>query len=310
MDLCAYTIFRSCIYNPEKYLRTLGTMVFDDSTLGCNEHFAECVGVIFGCRYLVYAPLDLDAIHYANRAVELLSPADEDLGTLKIINNEVVQSSYFSGNCSLILEILPQGVSLCEALYTHSYGHLMQGLRDLKQRLARHNLCHTNLTPENIIVADDHTWHPIRLYYIVEGYRKQLKALKHLTERIKECSIPDTYTPTLNIFHIQGGIDYPGKILPLCERRRRVITQRGTGFYDENDRLVIEDIYRSATDFKGNRAVVTLKSGKVGVINRNGRYIIPPEYDEISYDVANGEFSALSGVMLTRFDYLGEEILP
>lgn len=309
MDICTYHIFRSCIRNPKLHLRTLDDIVFDETTVACTEHFVECEATIFDCRVMTYAPLSLDAIHYANHAMEVLAATNGDLGNFKVVKNEILLNSHFASTCSLIIETLPQGTLLSEAIYTFSQEHLLQGLKNLKQRLLRHNVCHTNLTPDNIIVDSNYEWHPIRWYYAVKGKRKDYKAFKLLAERIHECSIPERFAPTLDILSHNNNIEYPGKRFPLRERRRRVITENGTGFKDELDNWVIEDIYRHATDFTEDRAIVTLKSGHKGIINRSGKYIIPPVYDKILFDTNNGESKAYNGLELTLFDYLGAKIM-
>ncbi|MBO5832048.1 MAG: WG repeat-containing protein [Alistipes sp.] len=304
MDLCTYLEFRRCMRNPQLCLRTLGDMLFDDSTLACTEHFVECAAEVFNCRYMVYAPLSLDSIHFANHAAQSLE-GKEDLVRFKVLAREMILSNPFASYCSLIVENLPQGKILSEAIYTFSYSHLMAGLQDLKRRLVQSGVCHRNLTPENIIVDENYVWHPIRWYYATSGKRKDYKAFRLLEERIRECAVPDDMAPHLNLIMSQGEIDYPGKRFPIRERRRRVITERGTGFVDDRDVMVIEDVYRRATDFQEDRAVVTLKSGLVGVINRHGRYIIPPEYDKIIFDVATGDSKAYKGVGFAVLDYFG-----
>jgi hypothetical protein len=94
----------------------------------------------------------------------------------------------------------------------------------------------------------------------------------------------------------------------LSERRYRTTTSNGTGFLDQNRHCVVENIYLRATDFVEDRAIVTLPCGKTGVINRNGRYIIMPQYDDIEYDVTRGILKAHSGDSVTIFDYLGNEV--
>lgn len=306
MDYCTFLQFRDCVRNPKLYFRTLGDISLDDSSVACTEHFVECIGELYNCRYMLYAPLTIDAIHYANRAAVTMSNCNGAFVNFKVLKDELLINNHFTSTCSIVVENLPHGTLLSEAMYTFSYSHLMQGLNNLKRRMAKHNICHSNLNPNNIIVDDNYEWHPIRWYYAVNGKRKNYKEFKNLAERIKECSIPDDYAPQLERISLLNGLDYPGKIFPLKERRRRVITDNGTGFVDQNNNLVIKDIYRHATDFMENRSIVTTKSGLKGIINRNGDYIIPPEYDDIIFDINSGDSKAYRNISLTIFDYLGE----
>ena len=72
--------------------------------------------------------------------------------------------------------------------------------------------------------------------------------------------------------------------------------------------MVIEGIYAAATDFTEGRAIVTLKGGKKGVINRAGAYVIPPHYDDIDFDIQTGESEASLDGVVTIFDYYGNEV--
>ena len=78
------------------------------------------------------------------------------------------------------------------------------------------------------------------------------------------------------------------------------------GFIDDRDVMVIEVQYRSATDFYENRSVVTTFEGRVGIIDRYGKYIIPPQYDRIEFDHQNGDSEAYVGDKVTIYDYNGE----
>lgn len=305
MDVCTYLAFRNCIRNPHFHLRTIGHMTFDDSTVACTEHFVECVATAFGCSYMIYAPITLDAIHYARRAMSAFETTAGELGSFKVLPEEMLLDGIFASSCSLIVESLPAGTLLREALYTFSQEHLLEGLNELKQRLLRSGVCHMNLTLDNIIVDNNYRWHPIRSYYAIKGRRRDLKALKRLEEQIMECSLPESFVPTLGLLASRNELDYPGKVLPLCERRRRVITERGTGFCDEKGEMVIEDVYRSATDFCEERSVVTLKSGLMGVINRRGDYIVEPIYERIRFDTTTGDITAYQALDIHLFDYIG-----
>ena len=167
IELCSYLDFRYSVLNPEKRFQSLKDSNFDVATIACSEHFAECVTEIDGKQYHLYAPISIDAIHYARRANEAL--LSSSITEYKILFGEMLIRSYFTDSCSIILEEFPEGTLLSEALYTHSRESLHQGLQDLKKRMSREGVCHTNLSPENIIVGDDHRWHPIRWYYALRG---------------------------------------------------------------------------------------------------------------------------------------------
>lgn len=306
IELCSYLDFRYSVLNPEKHFQSLKDSNFDVATIACSEHFAECVTEIDGKQYHLYAPISIDAIHYARRANEAL--LSSSITEYKILFGEMLIRSYFTDSCSIVLEEFPEGTLLSEALYTHSRKSLHQGLQDLKKRMSREGVCHTNLTPENIIVGDDHRWHPIRWYYAQRGKRKDFKALKHLAALIDELAFSSNFEPNYSILNSPLSPYAIGRNAPICERRRRTIKPQGIGFSDDRGDMVIEGIYAAATDFTEGRAIVTLKGGKKGVINRAGAYVIPPHYDDIDFDIETGESEASLDGVVTIFDYYGNEV--
>lgn len=65
--------------------------------------------------------------------------------------------------------------------------------------------------------------------------------------------------------------------------------------------------YDGARDFRGNYAVVTLE-GKAGLIDRAGREVIPPEYDELgNSEDSYLEYGVISAVKDGKFGYLDAE---
>lgn len=306
MDLCSYLDFRYSVLNPERRFKTLKDSIFDTATIYCSEHFAECEAEIEGKQYHLYAPISVDAIHYALRARTALSQTT--ITYYKILHGEMLLKSYFADSCSIIIEELPEGTLLSEALYTHSREHLHFGLQDLKKRMSRQGVCHTNLTPDNIIVGDDRRWYPIRWYYAQPGKRKDLKALKHLASLIDELAFSSNFEPNTSILNSPLSPYCVGHNAPIRERHRRTITPEGVGFVDERGDMVIDSIYAAATDFTEGRAIVTLRSGKKGVINRKGEYVIPPLYDDIEFDIESGESEASCDGITTTFDYYGNEM--
>ena len=87
-----------------------------------------------------------------------------------------------------------------------------------------------------------------------------------------------------------------------------MILSLGVGFKDKNGDIVIADEYLTATDFCSNRSVVQLKSGKMGIIDRKGRYIIEPKYSSINFNPTNGISIVRDGELEIRFDYCGKQI--
>jgi hypothetical protein len=79
---------------------------------------------------------------------------------------------------------------------------------------------------------------------------------------------------------------------------------------DEQENIVIEATFHSATDFLEDRAIVTLHNRKMGIIDRKGNYIIEPHYDNIDFDVDDGTSTVVDGDKCAKFDYFGTQITP
>jgi hypothetical protein len=74
--------------------------------------------------------------------------------------------------------------------------------------------------------------------------------------------------------------------------------------------ILIEAIFRDATDFLEDRSIVTTHDNKMGIIDRKGRYIVEPLYDSIDFDVDDGISIVTNGNQSAKFDYFGTQITP
>jgi hypothetical protein len=64
-------------------------------------------------------------------------------------------------------------------------------------------------------------------------------------------------------------------------------------------------MYKSASDFKEDRATVVTFDDRMGVIDRRGKYIIDPIYDYVEYNVDSGDMTVRNGDLWAVYDYLG-----
>ncbi|MBR4029231.1 MAG: WG repeat-containing protein [Alistipes sp.] len=313
MDICTITQFRDSLNSPETLLRTQHNIIFEPETLCCSKHFAEARATIDGRSVMLYAPITLQAANMARQAKRLIMATNAKMGDMQILDKEILYSGLLSGKCCMLMESIPSGTPLSEAIYTHSRTHLLMGLNKLKARLKHHDLSHNYLNIYNIIVDKDHTWHTIRNYHVTQGYGEDITMLKELERHIKTTALPDCdYTSVMQQEQLLLNSivsDNHGIILhPIKESRRRFVTPNGVGFQDRHGTIIIQDIYSWASDFEEERAVVRLKSGKMGVIDRKGNYIIEPLYDNIEYNSYTGISVANNGEQQTKFDYMGEVI--
>lgn len=300
---CTYTTFITAMRNPDTLLRSMRDAVIDIDTQQHTKHFGMCGATIDGRSITIYAPISPEAMTLAANAASIIGAADGELGRFDIIDEELMCSNPIPHYCSVVVEERHAGIPLREALYTHTKGNLRRGMDRLREVLQRHNVSHNHLSLDSIIVDNNHTWHTTHNYYMRHGVGGDEAIFRRIASLIDERALPDnmelrdSYAPYTVV-----------RSYPLVCRRRRVATSRGVGFEDETGRLVIEDRYLRATDFHENRAIVVTHDYKTGIIDRDGRDIIAPIYDDIEYNTDDGTSYVRLGNRHAIFDYNGEQM--
>ena len=313
MSTCSTFEFRNALCMPYKMFSTLKNIESLMDTLTRSKYFAECRIREQSGEALLYAPIDKESLRMAHRANLVLNSAyDNGFIRLEILNDEMLRADAQSmrleqsAHCTLVIERLPQSITLEEAIKSMSCEELLRGLEMLDAELRRLDISHNNLTVENIIVDCNKRWLPIRQYYTRRGYGGDTKALDALRELIVKHHTPST---TIDISQQEPWCDMPNlNDNALHEGRRRRVTERGVGFEDEYGKMVIEDKYLAASNFKENRAVVTSKSMKMGLIDRNGREIIEAIYDQVHYSEDSGKSIVVCNKLCAYFDYNGKQL--
>lgn len=109
----------------------------------------------------------------------------------------------------------------------------------------------------------------------------------------------------------------------LCEGLRVIVRNRLFGYADGQGRTAIEPRYAWAGDFGEGRAVVAVAAPdgeeglRMGLIDREGKEIIPPEYDDLSWDGSRYAYADRGGrhgcldrtgrtVVPLEYDWIGE----
>ena len=83
--------------------------------------------------------------------------------------------------------------------------------------------------------------------------------------------------------------------------------ESGFGFVDLDNRPVIPSVYLWAGDFHEGRAEVQTAEG-MGLIDRDGNHVLPPEYEIVEYDPATSTIRARRDGLWARFDYSGKQV--
>lgn len=170
---------------------------------------------------------------------------------------------------------------------------------------------HNNLKETNL------RWHrgrfvPIRYYdarigtaELGTGDREAFAALRH---RIAEAPAPrqtaNDVTAHYNPLRRLTGHRWTSHVFEglVC-----VEDDNGFGFVDTDNNPVIPAQFVWAGDFREGRAEVQTQTG-MGLIDRRGCYVIPPEYEIVDYDPAASVVHVRNNGHWALFDYLGRRL--
>lgn len=187
----------------------------------------------------------------------------------------------------LVLQHLPAGREFAEALLAEDKTTLLAALDALQAALGELEFTHNNLKETNL------RWHrgrfvPIRYYdarigtaELGTGDREAFAALRH---RIAEAPAPrqtaNDVTAHYNPLRRLTGHRWTSHVFEglVC-----VEDDNGFGFVDTDNNPVIPAQFVWAGDFREGRAEVQTQTG-MGLIDRRGCYVIPPEYEIVDYD--------------------------
>lgn len=313
MDICTIMQFRNAMMHPNTCLRRYAALRFDPETLRATKYFVECRAEYYGTHVMVYAPITTLSIAMAKRAIAARDSDIKCIGKLRQFPNEVLCTDFVNHRCSLIIENIPEGTLLSEAMYTFTNGHLKYGLERLQNELKEHKINVNHLDPNNIIVDSNYDWHVIRPFYVSKELGDDTDAFNKLRDAIDKCALSDIidYNCTLNENYGEYGCtkDEKGHIVyGVSEGLRRFKSNIGVGFKDEDGNIIISDEYYSATDFMEDRSVVETFDHKMGIIDRSGKYIIEPIYKNIEFDLDDGVSRVIRRGRYALFDYFGKQI--
>lgn len=305
MDICTVNDFREALAAPEQHFRTINSDIKADlTTLCCTTHFAECKVLHREHELMLYAPITSRAMKLARRAQKALMTAFEShLRTMMILRSEMKCHSKMDQECPIIVEDISGLTPLDKGLNLSKILNFKSGIEELAAMLKYYDISHNNLTTGNILFDDNGRLYPIRQYYTTMGFGGDNLAFGEILTEIMS-HIPKKRN------NIEELFKYDTKRLKkahIVENRQIFNTERGLGYKNERGKVVIEDIYSWATDFYEGRAVIG-KNNKFGVIDRDGKEILPLIYDHIDYDRTTCGFKVLLDKQVAEFNYSGEQI--
>ncbi|MEG1622678.1 MAG: WG repeat-containing protein [Alistipes sp.] len=278
-----------------------------------RTYFMEAKVVWQGALYLLCCPLCSAAIPKIEQTVSQLKYIrSEHLLPCRILRQEMhyIDALGEEQTIDILLQALPEGVSLTEALHTGFDGQqLLAALDELEAEFQRIGFNHNNLTAENILVTAVGKLMAIRHYHARFDIGSDAEAFKALRQLVAENSfsgeLHDLPAPTYRI--TQPDFSHHHWVGRLSEQLIRIEEQSGYGFVDTSDIIVIEPHFLWADDFHEGRAAVETTSG-MGLINKQGDYILKPCYEIVDYDDRTGETRVRLNGQWALFDYLGKQL--
>lgn len=272
--------------------------------------FAEALVAIGEERYLLCLPLSGSAdTEFARTCSKLKHLYTCALTEYRLLPAEISLADSLGREveCDLILHRLPAGESLDQAVTHIATTRIRSALNLLKQEMLKVGFLHGNLKPSNLIYGDDGRIYPIRYHYAqlkaeaaeIEAEFSRIESFIAEHPEVKEL---EEHTPPTEYL---SQLPYD-EVFQLHNMMRRVRRGELYGYLDCNDNEVITPQFTYAEEFFENRAVVQTAGSKMGVIDKEGSWIIQPIYDMIGLE--DGIFDARIGDKWIKIDYLGTTI--
>ncbi len=265
-------------------------------------------------RWLVALPLTPSALLRLERTVSALKRLNtEYLAEFRILPDEMRWQDDYTGathNADLILQLLPSEVDFEQALHTQTKETLLTALDALQNEMRRLQFTHNNLQAENL------RWYagrfiPIRYYdaQIGEPTEADTEAFDALRRKIAAADTVDeqVVSDITMSYHPINRLTGHRWVSSVFEGLVCVEDDAGYGFVDTDNNPVIASQFLWASDFHEGRAEVQTAEG-MGLIDRQGCFVIPAEYEIIDYDYAASIIQVRHNGQWALFDYLGRRL--
>lgn len=264
--------------------------------------------MVEGRHFLLMLPFEEDRLH---RIEEFERMAQErSRGPLlenRILHNELAlfDSLGHRHEVDIVLQELPSGATLNEAVTRYRADHLKAMIRAMKERIDAIGFRHNNLTPSNILICDSGVARPLRYWYAEwEPFSNNdiTPLLDFIDQNCNEVG-------NAKLSHMCAH-DCEAEYTSFSTKYDKItLLRRGDryGFVDCDGRQITPFIYSWASEFEEGRAVVA-RNGKMGAIDSNGNSVIPIIYKSVEFDVETALFHATNAHYHYLLDYEGKII--
>lgn len=308
--------FLRALHAPSSWLTTLHDIRVETDPQGrpClnrTARFAEARIEWRGSRWILAMPLTAAAIPAVERmAAYLKTLRSAWLADYQLLRDELryEDSGGTMHRCDMLLQRLP-GCSFEKALASETPDRLLGALDALESELERLDITHGNLKAENLRWSAGRLI-PIRYYYASKGTGRDAESLQVL--RTQVYGRTESVGGQMNDVEAAYGFPdrFPGHrwVGRIFEQMVCVEDESGYGYVDAANRPVIAAQYVWADDFHEGRAAVQTADGKMGLIDKTGRYVIPPLYEIVEYHPQTGFSEVRLHDRWTNFDYEGRQL--
>ncbi len=318
--------FKECLQFPSAHLSTMA-----DAHIVCDKknfptpviwrttNFAEAEIRKDGKKYMLGMPLSEEGHMICLRKVTLMKRFNSPCITFSDILIDEMSIKDRTGKickCDLLLHQIPEGETLYEFAEFASRERLLESLDFMESEFKRLGLVHNNLTPHNIIVGDNYQMSTIRYHYT-----ERATSEKDCSEEF--ASIREWINSTVELDDEHSGVvgHIANKELPASlfngykhvgnpfEELVCVANEQGYLYVNYENKVIIDGCFKWAGDFHEGRAEVETETG-MGLIDKDGNFIIDPIYKIVDYDVDCGLSRVRQDDKWALFSYMGEQILP
>ncbi|MFR9602756.1 MAG: WG repeat-containing protein [Rikenellaceae bacterium] len=319
------SLYKDCLKHPVAHLSTMSTAEIlseqsNDPEIWRTTNFAEAEVKIDGKKYILAMPLSDEAHLHALRKVTLMNKfisshitSSEMLIDEMMFYNRTGDVEY----ADLLLHHIPDGDTLYNFAEFASRDRLLEALDKMEAEFKRLEIVHNNLTPHNIIVGKDYDLYAIRYHYVEKAtserdcgaefaaIREWINMVVDIDNDGAESKGSDVapYKIPASLFSGYKHVSNPFEDL-VC-----VADERGYLYVNCENKVIIDGRFKWASDFHEGRAEVETETG-MGLIDREGNYIIEPIYKIVDYDIECGLSRVRNEDQWALYNYMGEQILP
>lgn len=318
--------FKECLMCPSAHLSTMADahVVCDKKNIPTpiiwrTTNFAEAEIRKDGKRYILGMPLSEEGHLVCLRKVTLMKRYNSPCVPFSDVLIDEMSFKDRTGKvckCDLLLHQIPEGETLYEFAEFASREKLLEALEFMESEFKRMGIVHNNLTPHNIIIGDNYQMTAIRYHHAEkETPEKDCSGeFASIREWIKtSIDLEDEHSGVVHhiinkelsasLFSGYKHVGNPFEEL-VC-----VANEQGYLYVNYENKVVIEGCFKWAGDFHEGRAEVETETG-MGLIDKEGNYIIAPKYDIVDYSVECGLSRVRKDNEWALFNYMGVQILP